>query len=173
MKFAYGSTRWVFLIGPYAFKIARLRPLWWPFRLIQRIFQKAVARRLSRFHGNPGIACAKYLSAGFLANGTERRLWEESRDSRLAPTLFSFLGILNIQPRGEAVSEDSLEEFPFRELARGAKEGSDLYDLTKAKQFARFGDEILLIDYGGEDFARRLAEELGPRRLISSPAISF
>jgi hypothetical protein len=150
MRFAYGWTRFVILVGPVAIKIVRLRPLLCIFRLFQRTFQGSLKVRLKKFHANPILGALRYFFEGMSANLSERRVWRETQDRRIAPTYLSIFGIVNIQERGEPIAIEDLERAPFRELRQS--ENIHIQDTAnRANQFALFADGIRLVDYGSHD----------------------
>ncbi|MDP2704797.1 MAG: hypothetical protein U1D31_00345 [Patescibacteria group bacterium] len=146
MRFAYGWSRWVFLVGNVAIKIPRLRPLHW----ISRFFfwksqGKFTERFETHFKCNPVVGVWRYLCNGIIANIVEHRIYQKHPDLPIAPTLFSFLGLVNIQVRGKPLAESSLPNCPFRTIAKLHPQFVDLADI---RNFAEINGKIVLVDCG-------------------------
>jgi hypothetical protein len=129
-EFSYGSTRWVFCIGDLAFKIAR--PM-----IIPRLRSK---KRLDLERLIQILRSA--IVDGIVANLEERRFYKANPDKKVAPTLFSLLGVVNICRRGTIIKEEDLQKCPFRESSYFHK------DLKKVEHFGWIDGEIYLLDYG-------------------------
>lgn len=151
LRFSWGTTRLVVLVGPVVIKVARIRL----FRMIRRLVEHwvncKVRVRLHAFAENPFIAGLKYICAGTIANWSEYRLWQDSPQSFFVPTIWSFGGIVNLQKRGASVSQAELNtSHPFKERLATMPEDL-LRDLTKAANFCRYEERICLFDYGGKE----------------------
>lgn len=158
MHFTSGDSRYVILVGSFAIKIARFRPIHCIRRFFQTRSQGVFADKLGTYHRNRLVAGIKYVCIGIVANLCERRLYRHCPDLRIAPTLCSLMGLINIQIRGEPVSFSDSSQFPFQDIPLTVK--SDYVgDLLLAKQFARFPDGIRLVDYGNEVTARELRKK--------------
>ncbi|MDO8482951.1 MAG: hypothetical protein Q7S86_04000 [bacterium] len=141
--YAYGATRLVLLVGGLAIKFARLP---W-FRLICRGFfwlsKGKALQRPRELYGSLHIGILKYVLSGIMANVDEYYFSREFPDLPLAPTLFTFFGLVNIQRRGEAIDASELKECPFQDLATQLE-----FDLNRPEQFCRIKGKIVLADYG-------------------------
>jgi hypothetical protein len=172
MKIAWGATRFVILTDRFAIKFARFRPFRMLAQLYRRLRAGTVDAGLSQFHENRVLAAIKYMVSGVLSNLVEARFSRECpEETDVAPTLYSFLGLINIQPRGGAITDEDIAHCPFRDLAseRGAER--EFADLSQAKQFARFGSRILLVDMGMPEVARCLrARHKKPRLAMAGAA---
>lgn len=149
MKILWGSNRLVVLIGPWAIKIARFRFLRGLCRLVKYQQSKKVRQKIAAYHRNPIVGAIRYISYGILSNLNERRLWKGTGHRFLVPTLYSFVGLVNIQYRGEEITE---EEFfasnPFVELLADWSESELLSELMAVKHFCRYNGRVSLFDYG-------------------------
>jgi hypothetical protein len=156
LRIKRGSTRWVILIGSKAIKIARLNPT----RLIRRLFEcwrsRELTRKALRYGSNPVHGGLRYLLAGITANLQEARVWKEHPFYPLAPTTHSWLGLVNIQVRGQEITKDELHvEHPFVHRLRDAAP-DDRADLMLADNFCRVNGRVRLVDYGGGLFVASL-----------------
>lgn len=158
IRFAYGGSRWIVLTDRFAFKIARFRPFYCLRRFFEHRASGTSGAQLASYHQNRWLGGIKYVCLGIVANLTESRLYRECPDLRIAPTLFSLLGLINIQLRGEPVEDKDMSLCPFQSLPILLKK-KEIGDLNMCKQFARFPNGILLIDYGSESVARALRSQ--------------
>jgi hypothetical protein len=102
-----GVTRIVILTKNYAIKLPRLNYGWMNF--VQ------------------GVYC----------NLSERQCWNATKSEYLCPTLFSFLGFINIMPRVLVCkSEYEIDSIPN-------EEGED----RKTENYGRYEDRIVCVDY--------------------------
>lgn len=148
LQFSWGATRFVVLVGAVAIKIARPRPFRALRRLIKYQMSGEVRARLLTFAEDPFLAGISYIFGGVLANRNEYRLWQESPRHFLVPTLYSFGWLINVQRRGESITQEDLEAgHPFRTLL---VDKSPRYagDMTKAANFCRYEGRVCLLDYG-------------------------
>jgi len=157
MRFAQGATRWVILTDRYAIKIAQFHPLQTIIRFIQHVRAKEVGQRVIAYAANPLPGVMKYVfagmtiaMAGMIANRTEHRLYKKYGDDnfRIAPTIFSFFWLVNVQLRGAPVNE---EELPGHPLWCMFQDNDRLADCRSACQYCRLGGKIHLADYGRPD----------------------
>jgi hypothetical protein len=151
ISFSWGATRFVLLIGGVVIKIARLPN---PFRSLLRLIEHQkngeVRERLLVFGCNPLTGAVTYLFYGVVANRLEAALWQESHNEHLVPTRFSLFGIMNLQDRGESITQEELDaSHPFRTLLRSIPTDTD-HDLEKAENFCRYKGHICLADYGSK-----------------------
>lgn len=154
MHFAYGWSRWVLLIGNIAIKVPRLRP----FRWISRFFfwkckGKVRERLVMQFKSHPLIGAWRYLGHGVIANIIEYRIYQKFPDLPVAPTLFSFFGLINIQVRGNPIKRTPSSDCPFRIFSKLYPDCGDLVDI---KNFAEIDGRIVLIDCGSRKFEQIL-----------------
>jgi len=156
MAFKYGAVRWVFLIGPYAIKVARIRPLHPFIRLYQHFRAGVVRKELAKFDSMPARAGLKYLLGGILANLAEYRLYRRFGNQRLIPTLFTFFGLVNIQVRGEPVPKERLWEMQVHPMWC-MTHGIVSMDIRKPEQFCLLNGVVCLADYGRYDLEPFLA----------------
>src|SRR3989344_511265 len=114
-----GGSRIVIMIGPLAFKFARVREYW-----------------RSRM----------WYFSGVWGNNHERRRYKKyGQKLPLAPTYITF-GLVNVQHRGTPVTQEELEnEQPWGVL--DSKE-SRFYDLGRASSYCRIAGKIVQCDYG-------------------------
>lgn len=155
MRFAYGATRWVILTPRYAIKFARVRPLRPILQLVRHFVKGEVKQRLQQFDANPIKGGMKYLAAGIRANLTERRIYRDHQSDILAPTLWTFFGLVNLQVRGEQVST---QEHQAHYLTNAFKEAPiDNNDLVHPRQFCKINGSVVLADYGRDDLVPVLA----------------
>jgi hypothetical protein len=148
LKFAYGATRWVILTDRYAIKIARIRPLRPFIRLFEHFSRGQVGEKLQAFDANPFIAGMKYLLAGVVANRLERIYYKKYGGELLMPTVFTFLWIVNVQPRGEPASEAQARTHHFFKLLDGTPNREDFLEVH---QYCTIEGRVLLVDYGRKE----------------------
>ena len=149
MEFAYGATRWVILTERYAIKIARFRPVRPFVKLFESLLQKQVKENLEKHHSNHFLAVIKYLVAGMVANRTEYRLYKKHGSDLLAPTLYSFCWIVNIQRRGEVATESDIKAHYFWKFFSGMTTLLAA-DMLQQKQYCLIDGKVHLADYGIE-----------------------
>ncbi|MDO8728732.1 MAG: hypothetical protein Q7K26_02435 [bacterium] len=151
IQFSWGATRFVILIGTIAIKIARLRPFRGLQRLLEHWINGEVKERLLTFAENPFLAGIRYIFSGIIANRNERRLWQEFPRRFLIPTLYSFGPLINIQKRGEKISQEELDaSHPFQGFLEGMPPKL-IADMTRATNFCRYKGRICLVDYGNDE----------------------
>ena len=148
MRFCKGATRWVLLIGSVAIKVPRLRPGRWFLRFFFWGSRGKIKERLEgRFRRSFLDAVWNYVGSGIIANIQERTCTQIMPQLKIAPTLFSFFGLINIQVRGRPIRESDLSECPFRDmLALHPK----FKDLNSIRNFAWINGELYLVDAGEE-----------------------
>lgn len=151
MRFEYGHTRFVFLVGPYAIKVARIRPLRPFIRLFQVFKTGNVEEELKKYDKKATRGGIKYLLAGVVANRTEYRLYKKFQSEHLAPTLYMFLwGAVNVQMRGSRLrgtKKLAVKQHPLW------VEGN-----RSLKEFCLIGDKVCLADYGRAPLESVLSE---------------
>ena len=153
----------MFLVGPVAIKVARVRlvsPLWRAYRLLRegRLAQTCELHREE--HGHPLYAALMiFILGGIRANLNERKVYKAFPRAAFAPTYFSFLGLVNVQARGEPIEP---QELPASMLGINGVM-MDYYDL-KYFNMCKIGGTLCLIDYGGDRLQRHL---------FSQPSLAF
>lgn len=151
IHFSWGGTRFVILIWTVAIKIARPRPFRALRRLVEHWMNGEVRARLLTFAENPFLAIIRYIFSGIIANRNEYRLWQESRHNFLVPTLYSFWYLINIQKRGESISQkEFITSHPLKKLLAG-KSPAFVNDMTQAENFCRYEGQVSLLDYGSDE----------------------
>lgn len=164
VRFALGCTRFVILTRRFAIKIARprlIRPL---LQLWRHTVSGEVRTKLQRFDHNPMLGGLKYVTAGIQANLAEWKIYTDHASDILAPTLWTFYGIVNVQVRGEAVAQHEIEShYLYGALHALPIENNDV---LHAKQFCRIKGKVVLADYGRSD----LVSVLRAYQVCKSPA---
>lgn len=143
MTFEYGTTRFVFCVRQLAFKFARVRII----DAIHRIKKSPKTLGVQRI-----LMILQFLSRGITANIEEFEFYQRHPQLRVAPTLFSLFGLVNIQVRGSLIDEEDLCICPFREMS------SAHVDLKKPENFVRIKGTAYLADYGNKDLNIILAQ---------------
>ncbi|MBX4206530.1 hypothetical protein KW784_01965 [Candidatus Parcubacteria bacterium] len=167
LRFSFGATRFVVLIGPFAVKIARIRIVWALVRIYVHLRNREIGKKAVREVSNPRTALGKIC--GIPSNHRESILWETTMSPRLVPTLWS-CGLINIQSRGERVSQEELDrEHPFPGLIAGLPE-EEVADLLIAHNFCRFRGEVRLHDYGQEKDFILLMRAIARRKSVAFAA---
>lgn len=144
-----GCTRLVILVGPFAFKIAKIRlgyPLQRAFTILKtrKFTEKTTEWRSERRSGLLSVI-VQAVFAGVFANLAERRLWPQYPDADLVPTLWG-CGLINIQMRGDALGNESIFGHPIMRLVRSSTTlGADT---CSRKQYCVIKGRVLLADYG-------------------------
>lgn len=152
LGFTYGTTRWVLLIGPYAIKVARFRPLR-PFIKLFTALQKQEVRQSLHKHDKSMIRAAlKYLFAGIYANRIEHHLYRKYKSDHLIPTLFTICWIVNVQVRGDPITDVDVGTPLFKKMRVGPND-----DLMDPRQWCSLKGTMKLVDYGRSDLEPALA----------------
>lgn len=119
MKTAWGITRRVWLIGPYAIKFPRIRYGW-----------------------------NKFLR-GLLSNMTEAVMSPVADEYALAPTLFSIWGgWMNIQRRCEPLTDEEWDSIDRDDIPPCDVRWGDMDCDFKRDNFGTLNGRIVLLDYG-------------------------
>lgn len=146
MRIAIGKTRIVILTDTYAIKIARFRFVRPLVQLVRHLIKGEVKKRLQKFDADPVVGGYKYLFAGVRANLTEWYVYDALHLDILAPTLWSFKGIVNLQRRGRPVTEAQLRTHIMRRLLFLYPVEDD--DTMHPHQFCKIDRRVVLADYG-------------------------
>lgn len=148
-----GYCRLVILIGDKAFKIAKIKPVWFAARIVLFPFAWFL------YKGTWKEAFFYAFLLNMNCNREEYRYYNETEDPYVVPTTRCYVfGLIAIQERGESVSAD--------EIAREGLDGSIKVD--KPHQYVRLKDgSIRLADYGSHNETIRHLHETLPRRLSS------
>lgn len=154
MRFARGETRYVVITKKYAFKIARIRPLWPFVRMIQHYFlgKKITVKLQQRLLTNDIAMVGKILYffvPGIVANVVEYRNFKNcGEDNELVPTVFTFFGLVNVQHAGVPASRVEVEKhILFHKLG----EHPLFEDITETHQYCVIDGKTLLADYAQND----------------------
>jgi len=115
IRIVIGGTRIVLLAGKYAIKFPKLftlRPLKSALNSFDERIKEKKEKNINYYAVAKNIVAASltcFLS-GLVSNIRENSRWRESESELLAPTYFTFLGLINVQVRVERVlpHEDSL-----------------------------------------------------------------
>lgn len=145
MRLRCGHTRLVLLTNRYAIKIARIRPC----RIVQRFFelyrQKRVSEKLHSYSRNRAVGAMRYVFAGFICNLQERRLYEKYPALPLAPTWWTFVGLINIQQRADPVTQEQWQHERFNNSTIAS------FADASAKNVGWLDGKLVIIDYGHQD----------------------
>ena len=123
MKIEKGTNRTVFLIGPWAIKVARF------------------------WHSNSKYRWKSFLR-GILAN-IDEAYWQKlsSHKELLCPVLFkSPLGVVVVMRRAESINEEEYSKDVFSHVFKAMPLDN------KIENFGKIGDKIVLIDYGDSPY---------------------
>jgi hypothetical protein len=156
----FGATRVVVLYGPYAFKVARVRPIKVLLKFIATLScQRQSLSLLEKYDSiQPTIAFTRYLFAGIYANRLEAKHWSATTDPKVAPVHWFCPGwLVLVQQR---VGEVSHEELLQCEYFAPMYTGSDRTELHSPHQFGRnCSGRIVVVDYGSPLTLRALRQE--------------
>jgi len=150
VSFAFGETRFVVLVGKFAFKIGRFRPLRCLCRMLILPFSKRRRDHFTLKYG-PHImrAIQNDIIAGLIANRNEFSFWEWSQNSKNAvpviPTIRLYMcGWVVIQARGQPITHATLQnEGPVLDSAFG----EDDCEVNDPHQFCLYEGKVVLVDY--------------------------
>lgn len=148
MRFRYGSSRFVLLVGPYAIKIARFPIFFGIYRIIVWRREGILKEKIAANAAAPLNGMAKLLLSGICGNLREYRISRAYPGLPVAPTLRTFCGLVNVQRRAEPFleNEDRLEKIhPFAWLDDQSRYNSDIH---RGDQFGWVDRRLVLIDYG-------------------------
>lgn len=150
MRFSWGVTRFVVLVGPIVIKFARIRVLWVLRRLLVHLKTGQIQAKAAHQAKNPGLAM-RNIFAGILANRFEHRMWRATKHEMFVPTICTLFWIVNIQWRGSAVSPTELESNnPFTHSLHGPMPEFLIDDITKPANYCWYEGRLRLCDYGYE-----------------------
>lgn len=147
-----GKTRAVILIGPFAFKVARIGfdyalrrcfAILWAGQTREKIVEWERDRNLSVF----GVL-RECLGTGILSNKREYQRSRNHADFNLMPTLWTFFYLVNVQRRGHAVSDETRLDHPLLRLL-GSR--ATRADIDSPEQYCWDGRRLLLVDYAHPD----------------------
>lgn len=160
MRCSSGTTRFVILIGPIAIKFAKIHVLRSIYRLFCYSATGVASERLQKHAQNPFIAGLKYFFDSLITNWNEWMVWTASPECFMAPTFFSFFGIVNIQKRGTPVTQAEVDaNHPFRHLLWN--ESLDfVFDMTQAPNFCKIDGRICIVDYGSKESFRLFSQKI-------------
>lgn len=128
-----GDTRWVVLIGPIALKFTRIVEY---------------------------VDGERFVSGGINANVREYCRYKTYGDrAPLAPTYVTLMGLVNIQRRGEPVTQEELDASPI--FAGLTDEYVQQHDSRRAVNFCRISGRIVWCDYGRAVLKALLEERYG------------
>lgn len=157
-KLYKGTGRLVVIIGPIAVKFARVRFVPVIKGWLRYLMGGAEERSFWRiFNGGPfrstGVESDKrLLFLGIADNLSEFFFYLRTRNTFLAPTFFSFFGLVNVQMAGRAVGTDG--EF-FRvwrvwieEVLGSEVLYTDHHHLIVEKNFCVWRGQLRIVDYG-------------------------
>jgi len=157
-----GKTRIVILTNLYAIKIARFSPARPFIRLAELVLRGGgVRENVVRHSPNKDFfkGAINYLFYGVVANLREYRMYKTyAHTGFLAPTVFTFFGLVNIQIRGEAVKDKDLHLFPLAPILGADIAGAET---MRSDQFCLIDSCLHLADYGNqtiEDFFARWSQ---------------
>ncbi len=155
MRVTWGATRFVVLVGPYAIKVARV-PVIRPFIRIWRGAQDGDLKQRLAYHDvRFFVAVWKYFGCGIISNRIEYRLSRTYGHLPLVTThCMLFWGLVNVQARGEDVSELDVQNHYF---ATRLSRGKLADEVLRHIQFCSIGGTVLLADYGHPHLEPELA----------------
>ncbi len=148
MGLAWGDTRIVFLIGPVAIKVPRVKILW---------CLAAWRQYRSERHPRPASALFRYLLQGVLCNREEALFYAKHEDLPLARVIaIGLAGTVLIQERCLPATDAELRHWlPMRLKMYGVPVHGDL---TKANNVCRIERGLCLVDFGSEESRRQFVE---------------
>lgn len=150
-----GTTRNVFIIGPLAFKVAKVRLLKAILSLSRMLLTKKwkdLYKNLFIYRPQECMTVPFLLLGGIYANIEEFLFFWQSQHPFLQPTLFSFFGILNIQIAGRQNTQNYWEFFV--EIIEGSDQCHPLsirHTFYNAHNFCRYKNSLKIIDYADKE----------------------
>lgn len=143
-----GKTRIVILIGPYALKVARFGLSYTLRRTIEILRSGQTSGKLVEWQDKnlslPDVLRAT-LFVGIVSNMKEYRLSRSHADFSLMPTLWTFFYLVNVQRRGDPVSDETRLSHPLLRLLRRSDQHRS--DIDRPEQYCWHGHQLLLVDY--------------------------
>lgn len=153
MYIAKGTTRVVVVFWGLAFKLPRTNPitaLRHSIRLMKRGFH--VLKKDLMEHDHEAWGSVRYLlMRGIISNRKERRFYKEHRLSICAPTIFSLLGLVNIQKAIDHKIEMSIYSWwpQIYDLTNG--EASKIsHTFTESDNFGFIDGGLVMLDYADD-----------------------
>lgn len=146
----WGTTRVVLMIprSTTVIKIVRprvVRPL---LQLVRHMWSGQVQTRLQNFHRNPWQGGLRYVLAGIVANRQEWRVSQAYPSAPLAVVTRLYCGgLVIVQARGAAIGVGDIDQVSRHPLWNVMVDETGSPE-EALRQFARFGERILLVDFG-------------------------
>lgn len=85
---------------------------------------------------------------GWLVNLDEAEQWRSTQDPGLCPVLFSFFGLVNVQPRCDEAGDVREYEVTRARAAFEARRGHECTAEPFAKSYGRLDGRVVAFDYG-------------------------
>jgi hypothetical protein len=158
---AQGSTRFVLIVGDVAIKFPKVFK---PSHILKHIYKvltkkENLKEKLDNYHTNFFLALLRYFISPILIN------WEEYKDYRrysdlgfLAPTYFSLWGLVNIQMRGDPITEVNRKEWERRIIPLQKALLMPHYDSFQADNWCFINGKPHLIDYSN-NFSKKILSQ--------------
>lgn len=144
-----GTTRAVILIGPYAFKVARLNLVFMLGRTVEIFLSGQTREKIAGWRRDRNLSAAGVLwgalTGGIASNMKEYHRSRNHPDLGLMPTLWTFFYLVNVQRRGHPVAHGTSLDHPL--LRRLPRSEHFRLDLDRPEQYGWHGRRLLLVDY--------------------------
>jgi hypothetical protein len=151
IKIRIGKTRIVITIGPYAFKVIRIRFFDFTYKLIKLHYDKIkfgdiVAYKTLRRHSRILLFKDMFIAC-LLANYREYQYWNSAtiKKEDYVPTLFTLLYIINVQERDDVADINTKLIAPAHNRCCGRTKLSD--ELKYLDNISKTGR---ILDYGNK-----------------------
>ena len=154
MFFASGETRFVVFFPGFVVKIARVRVVHFLLRImfhLRKGTKEQGVKTLKNFNNNPKRAVFILMFQGIRINWCERAFWKQKRSLYLLPTYFTFLGIFNIQKRGDVVDTDGLLWQTYLKRGMTISNRGNERDYLQPKNLSSLNGKLMSHDYGDDD----------------------
>lgn len=144
-----GSSRIVLLIASYAVKLPIIRPI----KAIKVIWKAVLCGRLmacltAPYDSESLLTFQRLLLRGLFDNLMEYYFYLTNNSQFLAPTYFSFFGLLNIQKAGSSIKTDHLNfKRQMRYLTNWDCE-NDGHTFANTNNFCIINCKLVIVDYG-------------------------
>lgn len=155
MRLKQGNTRYVIILKKIVIKLPRIKLL----SFIKSCVHNAKHGNLIKsfkFSSSALLSPRALLFKGIIDNFNEYRLYKKLHHKLLMPTYFSLFGLLNLQKRGEVVSED-VHSFKKLYEATNGEIFKDSHAFDNPENFCLDQGIFKMVDYGSERVAEVLS----------------
>lgn len=167
MHFAWGMSRFVIVLPNVVIKFAYFNPLTFLKNGIGYLWRGDVDSRVEQYRFKDTSGLMRFLPSRLIVNWQEYMFYQETCASYLAPTLWSFYGLINIQRRGrvvrgdEEVWEQYVKALHSQEFLPTYINGVYITDINHAPNLCFIDGNLVIHDYGDWKVQKQLLDGVG------------